>query len=559
MGQKSAEVEVRELFDLDHINPNPYQPAERLEGDPEIVEKLAGSIERHGLLQIPIGRRQGKNVELGDGWLRYLAYKKNYLGGLTDFAQMPVMVKEITGQQMADMVIEANTVRKDLSPFAEAEIYKRYLEEFNVTQKELAESHSCSQGEIANTIRLLELPDSLKAKVLSGELPRTHARQLLRLSRFPEKQEKAAIGTIKYSQTVNQLADDINRTLWDSSKSVNPRNDMYDAPEFDVSKCKDCEFREMVARPYYGDRGKEARCLKPECWEKENAAAIKAKVKKAEVALKKKGIKEKVLTNNDLEYNQHEDLREAHGQLDNPEECKTCEKVVLFKYNLTDTRDPWRVCTDPACFRKKKTKKTKDSNKQAKIDDRALTVKLGETFQHVGHSPKECMLVLARHTLPRLSADGKRDIVAMFELPKISNGQLDMDALLVSLAGKSLNELTQLTVAATITISRRSTYAQYSTTLDGEIRRDMAIISGSMDKYVAEITAFQEANCRGCQTCKDDLIIGTGEECCNFIYSKHIGEDGKCTSRRDRRIEVPEEASAVETENEEVTGGASKG
>jgi len=559
MVQDTKTTRVVENIPLDQINPNPYQPTDRLEGDPADIEKMAQSIQTHGLISIPVGRRANGKVEMGDGWLRYLAHRQNFSQGLLAFGEMPVVIKDITDQQMADMVIQANTVRHDLSPLGEAELYKRYLEDFKVTQKELAELHNCSQGEIANTIRLLELPDSIKAKVISGELPRTHARQLLRLSRLPEEQEKTTTRAIKQSLTVNGLVEDIDRVLWNASTSIDPKDETWEKPVFDLSECKNCEHRNMVTSPYWGSNGKKARCFDEVCYKTKQAEAKEAQLKAAREAVANKGGKGGYLTSDELRGNEYEDMREIAQLLDNPKECKDCEKKALYKYSHEHSMPPWRVCLDPACYRKKKTKRTKDTNKQAKLDDRALTVKLGGIFQQVHHSPKECMLVLARHVVPQLSADGRRDIVVMFELPTLANGQLNVDALLASLAGKSLEELTQLAVAATITSGRRGSYSdQYSPELKEREKRNLAIVTGGLPAYIAEVTAFQEANCRGCENSKGDEVIGTGEECCQWTYNKKINSKGKCEGRKKRKEEPTAEASPVEPE-EEVTVGASEG
>lgn len=522
---------VREIK-LEDLLPNPYQPETRVAVDPETAKKFALSIQEHGLIQTPVvrpGKEDGK-YEVGDGWLRRAGYLFNLKEfGLPGYAAMPCLVKEMTDRQMADIVMEANTVRKDLNPIELAQFYKRYLEDFKMPQAELARKHNCSQGEIANTLRLLELPADIQQKIISQEITETHGRQLLRLNKVPELQQKIANDCIQRHLSVGELSNQIEGNLWHKSKSLNPGADRWDKPVFDVSECKDCEHKIKAFEPY-GSQKKEARCLNEECWEQKNAAAVQEQVKEAKEALKEQGTTEKFVTADVVSYDQRETIRP--DDIDTPGECKKCPKAALFKYRATDSGKPERICLDPACYRKKKTKKTRDTNKIKKEQDQQLTEELGKFFQGVASNPAGCLRVIAKHVLPQLSADGKRDLCKVFEVPTLSNGQLDLNVLRIELKEKSLDELLKISVAAVMISSRRGEYTAsgYSTKLTQELEKDQAIILGNLDDFIAGVTAFQEANCRGCRQ-SIARLIGTGEECCNFIYNKKINAEGKCTGR----------------------------
>lgn len=79
--------------------------------------------------------------------------------------------------------------------------------------------------------------------------------------------------TIKRHLSVENLSNNIESKLWYESKSLNPKADRWDKPVFDVSGCKDCEYRIRASLPYESQR-KEDRCLNVECWEKKNSAAV---------------------------------------------------------------------------------------------------------------------------------------------------------------------------------------------------------------------------------------------------------------------------------------------
>ena len=91
--------------------------------------------------------------------------------GHVEFQEMRFDERDLSDQQMADLVLESNKVRKDLNPIEEAQFYARYIKDFNVTETELAAKHNVSQGEVANTIRLLELPDNVKGQLFLRKYP----------------------------------------------------------------------------------------------------------------------------------------------------------------------------------------------------------------------------------------------------------------------------------------------------------------------------------------------------------------------------------------------------
>lgn len=537
------------------IEANPYQPLSRVNVDPGTAEKFGKSILEHGILQAPLVRPRNGHFQCADGHLRLAGVrwiqgnpkvaeekKKEYRLILCD-------IQELTDQQMADCVLEANTVRQDLTPIDLATLYKKYLEDFKISQTELARRHNCSQGEIANTIRLLELPAPIQEAIIAQEITDTHGRQLLRLNVVPGMQTKMFERCIKDKPSVSRLSDDINSTLWQNTKSLNPKSDFSgDRPEFNVETCKDCEKRTTAARPY-GQQKKEDRCLDPECWEKKNAAAVQEKIRaeQAAVAKQSKAKKaQKIFSGKELSYDQRKEIR--RDELDNPEECKTCSKKALYKYDLTSEGKPETVCIDRACYRKKQTKKTKDSNKLKKAQDNALTEDLGKFFLGVHQNPKGCLEVIARHVVKMVSAEGRMDICKMFTVPTLTNGRMDVPALRAALHAKTLDELLQITVAAIFEKERRQYHGDYSIELTAELKRDQAIILGIVDKLIAEITRFQEAECRGCSYCEREDIIGTGEECCmNSAWAKKIDDDGHCKGRRPKgKIEPQKESVAQE-------------
>lgn len=214
------------------IRPNPYQPPTRLEVPAEVVRLKAESIDLNGLIQMPVARAIGEpgNIEayeIADGWQRYKAieylFKEQHIA---EWFEIPLVVRELTDQQMADYVIAANTVRQDLSPIDKAHFFARYLDKFGITQSELAARHGCSQGEVANTIRLLDLPDDVQRLIISRDITETHGRILLQLK------EKSLMSEYARLVLVNQYsAAELSTLVKEYLDSIRPKMMEPETPE----------------------------------------------------------------------------------------------------------------------------------------------------------------------------------------------------------------------------------------------------------------------------------------------------------------------------------------
>lgn len=539
------------------FDPNPYQPETRVQVKPEVAEYYGKSILAHGLLQMPLARqapfgKKGEHYQMGDGWLRLQGFKWLVEHGHTEFQEITVEVREITDEAMAQLVFEANGVRKDLDPIETAQYFKKYMAEFKCTEAQLAEKHSISQGEVANTMRLLQLPTEIQYLVGSGAVPQTHARHLLRLNVQPETQKKMVQEVVKGGVSVNELSRNIDRQFWENSRSLNPKTDNYRKPRFDLGVCQGCVNRVQATEPY-GQQKKEDRCLLVSCWDKKQQEAEVAEAKKAMEAAKQKG-GDKILTSKTIDSGAYAflDERGAFDKYDRTA-CKTCEKTALFKFRLGDTDKPQPICLDPACMRAKKSAFSRDKNKKDKIKDAELTEQLGKTFHQAHTRPTGVMIVVARDILGHMRAEGKRDMMRMFpELPKIDNGQMNVDAVKGSLVTKSLEDLTDLVAAVVFTNHRRENCYDgsnnWSTEIKGELKFELTQLDGTAKKYVEELTKWQEANCRGCNLVKQELI-GSGQECCGQTYNQQIQKDGTCKyspKNRDKKEKAEEEKATVE-------------
>lgn len=172
----SPEVQAGAIeIPVDHISPNPHQPRQVM--DETKLAELAASITAHGLIQPLIVTKVGERYQLIAGERRWRASK---LAGLT---MVSVIIKETTPQQMLELAIVENIQRADLNPLEEAEAYTQLMESFGLTQEVVATRLGKSRTSVANTVRLLNLPDDAKEALAEGKISEGHARTLLSLKK----------------------------------------------------------------------------------------------------------------------------------------------------------------------------------------------------------------------------------------------------------------------------------------------------------------------------------------------------------------------------------------
>jgi ParB family chromosome partitioning protein len=163
----------------EEIVPNPEQP--RRHFDEEALQALADSIGRHGLLQPLVVRRAAGRYELIAGERRLRAAMR---AGL---ARVPIVVRDAPAEDRLELALIENLQRENLSPLEEAEAYRHLMDEYALTQEEIAARVGKSRPAIANTLRLLALPDAVKAQVEGGELTAGHARAVLAIEGVNEQ------------------------------------------------------------------------------------------------------------------------------------------------------------------------------------------------------------------------------------------------------------------------------------------------------------------------------------------------------------------------------------
>ena len=159
---------------IEHLRPGKFQPRKRMDDGP--IQELAKSIAAKGILQPILARKAADSTDAYEIIAGERRWRAAQLAGLHE---VPVVVKELTDGEALELALIENLQRQDLTAIEEAEGYKRLMEEFSHTQEKLAETVGKSRSHVANTMRLLALPDAVKDMLQSGELTAGHARALL--------------------------------------------------------------------------------------------------------------------------------------------------------------------------------------------------------------------------------------------------------------------------------------------------------------------------------------------------------------------------------------------
>ena len=193
---------VQEL-PVDAIHANPNQPRKDFETD--ALRDLAASLKQSGVLQPVVVRRAGQGYQLIVGERRWRAAK------LAGIERIPAVIREATDAESLELALVENLLRENLNPLEEAEAYQRLLADFNWTQEELGERVGKDRSSIANSLRLLKLPELIQADLRSGRLTMGHARALLALDTVAE-QLKLREEILAHSWSVRRTEETVKRT-----------------------------------------------------------------------------------------------------------------------------------------------------------------------------------------------------------------------------------------------------------------------------------------------------------------------------------------------------------
>lgn len=220
--QQSANISAGEkvwMVPITAIKPSVNQPRKHFK--PEELQELAESIKQHGILQpLLVTEKTDGNYELIAGERRYRASK---IAGLST---VPVMIKKIEAQEKLEIALIENIQRQDLNALEEAFAYKRLMEEFGLTQEEVAEKVGKSRPTVANTVRLLDLPNAIQTALVEGKISMSQGRTLLSLE--TEQQQLDMLGSMLGKKiTVRELEQEVNKTHLHKNPGRKDANTVY--------------------------------------------------------------------------------------------------------------------------------------------------------------------------------------------------------------------------------------------------------------------------------------------------------------------------------------------
>lgn len=194
--EKVIEKPVEQKLKLSLIEPNGTQPRKKF--DEEALKELAESIKTYGILQPLIVQKKDDHYEIIAGERRWRAAK---LAGLQE---VPVLIREYDRQRTMEIALIENVQRADLNPIEEAQAYQRLIQEFGLTQEEIASRVSKNRATITNSMRLLKLDPRVQQMLIEGQISSGHARALLGLEN-QESQYQAAGKIIQENLSVRDV------------------------------------------------------------------------------------------------------------------------------------------------------------------------------------------------------------------------------------------------------------------------------------------------------------------------------------------------------------------
>ena len=188
--------EIVQSIKVIEIEPNRNQP--RRNFPVESIEELAKSVERYGVIQPIIVTKQDGYYEIVAGERRWRAAKK---AGLKE---MPCIVRENDSRTNKEIALIENIQREDLNPIDKARGFRQLLDEYGMTQQQLADTIGLNRSTVTNVLRLLNLDERVMQLAIEGKISETHCRSLLAYTE-PDEQYEMALRIIEKGESVNDL------------------------------------------------------------------------------------------------------------------------------------------------------------------------------------------------------------------------------------------------------------------------------------------------------------------------------------------------------------------
>lgn len=220
------------FIDIHQIKPNANQPRKHF--DPEKIQELAASIEKHGIIQPVLVRGAESGYEIVAGERRFRAARK---AGLKE---IPCIVRELDEEQNMLIALIENMQREDLNAIEEARGISKMIATFGLTQEEVSKSVGKSRPYIANSLRLLKLPDLVQELLIAGRLTGGHGRAIAGIA-DPKQQETIAERCVRNRWSVREIEDH----LRDAGKTLKKQKGRAAAKNREIAAAEE-ELKEIL-------------------------------------------------------------------------------------------------------------------------------------------------------------------------------------------------------------------------------------------------------------------------------------------------------------------------
>ncbi len=222
-GAKEKAPAPDRVVKITKVVPNKDQPRRKF--DEDALQELTENIKLHGVL-FPI-----LVVERGDNYMIVAGERRWRAAMAAGLKEMPVIIRDLTDQQIMEISLIENIQRKDLNAIEEAQAFKRLIEEFKLTQDDLAERVSKTRPAITNSLRLLKLSDSVQEMVIDDLISAGHARALLAIE-DPEKQYELAQRVMDEKLSVRKIESIVKAE--NKPKAIKKKNEKLEALYRDI-------------------------------------------------------------------------------------------------------------------------------------------------------------------------------------------------------------------------------------------------------------------------------------------------------------------------------------
>lgn len=224
-----AEKQPAREVDIQKIDINKEQPRKHF--DEEKMQDLADSIRQHGVIQPLVVKPEA------NGRYTIIAGERRYRAArMVGLKQVPVVTKEVTDRELLQISMIENIQREDLNPLEEAQGIAALMEQFSLTQEEAAEILGRSRSAVANSLRLLNLPESVKKRIVAAELSAGHARALLAI-KDRTLLEKAAAYVVEKQFSVRETESYVKRLLTERPRpQKKPQTPEFEAAEREIGE-----------------------------------------------------------------------------------------------------------------------------------------------------------------------------------------------------------------------------------------------------------------------------------------------------------------------------------